>query len=124
MFVNLSNHNSSKWSDNQIKAAQQYGKIVDLQFPNIDPEATKEQIENLALDYIGQIKEMMVKEKETAATTIIHVMGEMNFTFQVVVNAEIELGVDCVASTTKRISEELPDGQKITKFEFVQFRRY
>ena len=37
MFINLTNHPSATWSEEQLKAARQYGEIVDLHFPIIEP---------------------------------------------------------------------------------------
>lgn len=38
MLLNLSNHPSSLWCDEQIKAAETlFGEIVDLPFPQVDP---------------------------------------------------------------------------------------
>ena len=35
MFINFTNHASSKWSDAQLQAAKEYGSIVDIQFPSL-----------------------------------------------------------------------------------------
>ena len=35
VFVNFTNHPSETWEEKQIEAAHQYGKIVDLPFPNV-----------------------------------------------------------------------------------------
>ena len=40
MFINFSNHASTRWGVPQKQAAKKYGEIVDMQFPNVDPEAT------------------------------------------------------------------------------------
>lgn len=38
MLLNLSNHPSSLWCDEQKKAAETlFGEIVDLPFPQVDP---------------------------------------------------------------------------------------
>lgn len=38
MFVNVSNHSSKMWSAEQLAATSKYGEIVDVQFPNIEPQ--------------------------------------------------------------------------------------
>ena len=117
MFINLTNHPSEKWSEEQLSAARQYGEIVDLSFPIIEPSYTKDDIMHLVKDCTETI--MGIKEGET----VVHVMGEMTFTHNLV-NALIERGVMCLASTTERNIIMLPDGRKISEFKFVQFREY
>ena len=51
MLINLSNHPSSNWSGDQLDAAKKYGEIVDLQFPNISPDASSNQIAVLVNEY-------------------------------------------------------------------------
>lgn len=55
--------------------------------------------------------------------TVVHVMGEMTFTHNLV-NALKERGLTCLASTTERNTIMTPDGKKISEFKFVQFREY
>ena len=37
VFINLSNHRSENWGNDQIEAASRFGEIVDLPFPNVEP---------------------------------------------------------------------------------------
>ena len=116
MFINLTNHPSSCWSEEQLKAAQQYGDIVDLSFPNIEPFFTSEDIHELA--------DEAVKEIKTQDThPVVHVMGEMTFTYAIVSRLKAK-GITCVASTTERLVKMMPDGKKVSEFKFVQFREY
>lgn len=118
MFINLSNHPSSNWEIKQKEAAEQYGEIVDISFPTVDPNDDRSQIEALADQYVK-----IIEEKAKNATAIIHVMGEMTFTYSIVSRLK-ERGIGCVASTSERIVQETPDGQKISSFQFVRFREY
>ena len=117
MFINLTNHPSEKWSEEQLEAAQQYGKVVDLAFPIIEPTFSKEDILSLVKECMETI--MGIKEGET----IVHVMGEMTFTHNLV-NALKAVGITSLASTTERNTSITPDGRKISEFKFVQFREY
>ena len=119
MFINLSNHPSAKWSEEQLKAALRYGDVVDLAFPEIQPDQSTAEVHALAETYISQIV------GRGADVSVVHVMGEMTFTYHVVSRLKA-LGVKCVASTTERkpLTVELPDGTIIKKFKFVQFREY
>lgn len=116
MFINLTNHPSSGWSESQLKAAHQYGEIVDLSFPNIEPYFTSQDINKLADITVEGIMEL---DKEP----VVHVMGEMTFTYAVVSRLKAK-GIVCVASTTERLVKMMPDGKKISEFKFVQFREY
>lgn len=116
MFINLSNHPSDGWSEEQLAATQQYGEVVDIHFPNIEPSFTSSMVNSLAditVDTITALGKDMV----------VHIMGEMTFTYAVVSRLKA-MGIRCVASTTERNTIMTPDGKKISEFRFVQFREY
>ena len=117
MFINLTNHPSENWSKEQREAAECYGEIVNLSFPIIEPTFTKEDILFLVREYAEAILGLMDDN------TVVHVMGEMTFTYNIV-NALKEKGITCLASTTERNTIMTPDGKKISEFKFVQFREY
>lgn len=119
MLINLSNHPLATWTKEQLEAASIYGTILDLPFPLIDSALDESDISDLAQEYLLKIESL----SEDITQTVIHVMGEMTFTFALVTELK-KLGCKCVASTTKRISEVMPDGSKISKFEFGRFREY
>ena len=48
-FINLSNHPSAAWGADQLAAAAQYGTIVDVPFPNIDPTLSTEEVLRLVV---------------------------------------------------------------------------
>lgn len=117
MFINLTNHPSERWSKEQLNAARQYGEIVDLSFPIIEPDFTKDDVMFFVRECIETVLGLMEGD------TVVHVMGEMTFTYNMV-NALKEKGVTCLASTTERNTIMTPDGKKISEFKFVQFREY
>ena len=117
MFINFTNHPSSNWSEKQLNAALCYGEIVDLPFPAIEPTFSKDDILHLVQECTRVI--MGIKEGET----VVHVMGEMTFTYNMV-NALKNKGITCLASTTERITTMTSDGKKVSEFKFVQFREY
>lgn len=117
MFINLTNHPSEKWSEEQIKAARSYGEVINMAFPVIEPILTKEDILRFVKVYIEMI--MDIRDGDT----VVHVMGEMTFTHNLV-NALKEMGIICLASTTERNTIMTPDGKKMSEFKFVQFREY
>lgn len=117
MFINLTNHPSEKWSEEQLKAAHRYGEIVDLSFPIIEPTFTKDDIMFLVRECAETISRLIEGD------SVVHVMGEMTFTYNIV-NALKDAGITCLASTTERNTDITPDGKKISEFKFVQFREY
>lgn len=118
MLLNLSNHPSSAWSLEQMSAAiAQFGGVIDVPFPNIDPHASSQAVRNVVEDYIeialvnhGEIKH-------------IHIMGEMTFVHRFVKRVMPD-GINCYASTTERTVLEEADGRKTVQFKFIQFRQY
>lgn len=117
MLLNLTNHPLAAWSSEQRAAAEaQFGAIQDMPFPNIPPHWTDAEVAQLAQEYADKIAAM-------PAPLTVHLMGEMTFTCTLVRRLQAR-GIACVASTSERISEEKPDGQKLITFRFVQFRAY
>lgn len=132
MFVNFTNHISTAWSPEQIDAASLFGEIIDIPFPSVPPEASEEEIRTLSEKNCSEILKTLNEVKENANTeepdnkknmNVVHVMGEMTLTFAVVSQLK-EKGITCIASTTKREVTTLPDGSKVSTFQFVRFRKY
>lgn len=118
MLINLSNHPFPLWKENQLNEAKEYGEIVDLPFPKIDASADESYIEELASEYFNKI--LALSEKQLAT---VHLMGEMTFCFALIRKLQ-QVGIECIASTSKRNVQEMESGQKQVTFEFVRFRRY
>ncbi len=115
MLLNLSNHPSAHWPPTQMnEAVKQYGSVQDLAFPQINPNANTDEIEQLAEEYETKIRKLN--------PSTVHLMGEMTFTFKLV-NRLKAIGIPCIASTTERIAEE-ENGAKTSVFKFVRFRAY
>lgn len=119
VFINLSNHPYSTWSEDQLEAARQYGELKYLEFPAVNPEWDDNDISDAAGKLIREIREMApVPEAST-----LHIMGEMTLTYSLVETFKA-LGYRCVASTTERHSWTDEQGNKVTSFRFVRFREY
>ena len=116
MFLNLCNHPSSQWSESQLFAAKEYGEIIDLPFPYIDPGASEADIAVLADSFFLRVKSMGEAENIT-----IHLMGEFSFTYALLYRLRKE-GYDCVVSTSAR-NVVMRDGVKEVVFDFVRFRK-
>lgn len=118
MIINLTNHPSSAWSTEQMKAASQYGEIIDYPFPQVHPEVGEEEIRIQATDIVNDIINKYGKNEIT-----VHLMGE--FTMTVALFKEFSLyNITCIASTTERIVNETVPGKKSVEFKFVRFRKY
>ncbi|MEJ5350992.1 MAG: hypothetical protein WHS65_05310 [Melioribacteraceae bacterium] len=121
MLINLSNHPSNTWQENQISTARtQYGEIVDIAFPLIPPEEGLGYIHNIANEYLEKIEEKIKKTSDYEIA--VHIMGELTFTY-VLVNKLREKGIKAIASTTRRDVVETAEG-KLSRFSFVRFREY
>ena len=122
MLLNLSNHPSVSWSKEQFDAAVlQYSSIEDLAFPHIAPDATTEEVTQLAQTYFEKIDPKIASC--LAMTNAVHLMGEMTFVYALVGILQ-RAGIQVVCSTTQRTVLEERDGKKTAQFSFVQFRAY
>lgn len=113
MFLNISNHPSSKWAPEQLSATG--GEVVDIPFPNVEPTATTAEITAMAISltrlFCGRFP-----EKGTAL-----VQGEFSLCSELwrMLSA---MGWRIVVATSERVSVENGDGTKTVSFRFVQFR--
>jgi len=115
MLLNLSNHPSTLWPDNQLKKALQiYNSVKDLPFPQVSPEFNSDELKELVQDYEFKISK--------ANPTAVHIMGELTFTHRLV-NKLKAIGIPCIASTTER-KVTIENNIKTSQFQFVQFREY
>ena len=119
LFINLTNHPSDKWSDEQRKAALAYGMILDFPFPVVDANADEKDIELQAQALVDKI----AAYKPAAVCC----QGEMTLTFAVVSRLK-EMGIPVVAATSTRetVEEIASDGttRKSVAFRFCRFRSY
>ena len=119
MFINISNHPSSSWEDNQLRVANMSGPICDISFPDIPPDWDVKKVSHLVDVYWKKVKEVL---PEPDGVSVIHVMGESVFTFMLVSLLLSEKYI-VVASTTERVVFYEGD-KKISSFKFVRFRSY
>jgi len=91
-----------------------YQEVLDLSFPQISPA-----LDSASLDYLVEKYEHKIRQIDPS---VVHVMGEMTFSFRLVQKLK-SAGILCIASTTERITEQIGD-TKTSRFEFIQFRPY
>ena len=113
-FVNFSNHPSSEWDEEQLEASEIYGKVVDLPFPEVSPNADENEISILAEDYLQQILSL--------DPVAVMCQGEYTLSFQVI-NKLKELNIRVLAACSERKTIE-KNGFRISEFRFVRYRNY
>lgn len=120
IFVNYSNHPMELWNEKQLLKAREMGdSLVDIPFPKVSPTMCHEEILMFAESEVKRIKEVATNFDNTT----VHIMGEHTLVYNVIRLLKQE-GIKCVASTTERVTEILPSGEKISKFNFITFREY
>lgn len=119
VFLNLTNHPSSKWNEKQLAAAKEYGKVIDIPFPIIDPYADSAEIDRVVDEYFSKIIDY------DSPTVLIQ--GEFTFTYRMVARLK-KNGIMAVTACSVRQSSEVVDADgvtnKIIKFDFITFREY
>lgn len=119
MFINYSNHPSKKWGQKQLECAEKYGPVTDIPFPEISPEWSDREMDQL----VEQQVEMLAKYSNAT----IMVQGESVFSFRLV-TALKKRGIPVVAACSKRETTErtMEDGSTVKEsvFRFVKFFYY
>ena len=119
MFINFTNHPAAQWSDAQRAAAQRYGKVIDLAFPAIDPEADETALDSMAAAYVHHI----VRLNPDAVLC----QGESTFVYRVVCRLQGQ-GIPVLAACSRREVQTTirPDGSTLRQsvFTFAGFRSY
>lgn len=119
MIVNFTNHPCVNWSDEQLAAAERWGNIVDLCFPNVPAESDETDIAALADTYCSRICAL--------DPNAVLVQGEMSLTFAVARRLH-QSGIIVLCAASERVckTETERDGSVVRRsvFKFVRFREY
>lgn len=119
VFINCSNHPSKRWSEEQKKAAEEYGRIVDIRFPEVDPAWTAEQVKTEA--------DRICREIDKYSVGAVMCQGEFTLTYSIVSRLK-KKGITVLAACSRRRTEEIlnDDGtiQKKVIFSFEGFREF
>ena len=119
ILINISNHPSSKWSPEQRAG---WDKIVDIQFPNIDPEADMDEIEALSSKIFEEVRAIY---ENWLGYIYVYVAGEYTFSYSLFYKLK-QFGANVVIPTTRRVVEERlkDDGsiEKVAIFKFIRWR--
>ncbi len=115
VFINFSNHPHDAWKPSQTGAALRMADgIEDIPFPNVDPEASEEEVRELA--------ERCVTEILSRSPAAVMAQGEFTLCYHVV-RELLRRDIPVFAACTKRVTTE-KDGVKLSRFSFVKFRDY
>ena len=119
MLINCSNHPSHLWAAPQKAAADGYGEILDLPFPQVDPRLEAEALRPLVDTYAEKI--------ENLKADAVFVAGEFTFLFMLV-DRLLKDGVRVICACSRRDTVESlrADGsiEKKSVFVFERFRDY
>ena len=119
VFVNHTNHPSANWGEDQMKAAKEYGDIVDIPFPNVDPHYGTVEVYELAKEEFNKIMEYDPRA--------VLCQGEFVYVCKM---AELlkKAGVKVLAACSERVVTETVDENgkdiKTSVFTFVRFREF
>lgn len=118
-FINHTNHPSSNWDEDQLEAAKEYGKILDVPFPNVDPELDTTEVMELVNN---NFKEISGKNP-----SCVLCQGEFVYVYHMVQKLKAA-GIKAVAACSERNVKESVDESgnnvKTIIFSFVRFRDY
>ena len=122
MFINYTNHPSANWGEKQTRQASEYGKIVDIHFPAISPEMSRDEIYELACRECERILCILEHERNSAVLC----QGEFSFTY-LMVNFLQSKKIKVFTAVSERKVKELSEGdisRKEVEFCFQGFREY
>lgn len=119
VFINHTNHPSANWSVEQKNAAELFGKIVDIPFPDVPPNINTAAVHEMVLNKLQEILNL--------SPVAVLCQGEFNYT--VAMAEELKnRGIPVMAATSERVVSEITESDGSTKrvsiFNFVQFREY
>lgn len=118
IFINFSSHPSEKWASAQRKAAEEYGTIKDILFPEVDPFLPEERIIEIAEEYVQKIASYHPR--------FVLCQGEFCVSYHVASMLK-ELGFKVGAACSERKVQERnteTGTERLSYFEFVRFREY
>jgi len=118
ILINFSSHPSGDWSETQRQAALRLApEIRDVPFPAVPPEAGIGDIAALADRVVARLA------RDYPGATHAMVQGEFTLAHALVRRLQ-QMGIVCLAATTRRDVVEQSADSKTTRFDFVRFREY
>lgn len=125
MLINFTNHRLEQWTAKQKDAADDlYGGVTDFPFPTVSPEASEDDISEMADEKTAGILEIL--QQYPGEHNAVLCQGEFTLCFAVVSRLQ-DLHIEAVSATTTRIVTEYSENgilKKTSEFRFSRFRRY
>lgn len=119
IFINLTNHPSSQWSQEEKAAAEEFGHIIDMPFPNIPAAWSKEEVHQCAAEIIEKIMSLQ--------PTAVLCQGEFTCCYDIILSLR-KRNIKVLAACSERsVIEKVNDkgvNYKMSIFKFIQFREY
>ena len=119
VFINHTNHKSAQWSAEQVAAAESFGKIIDLPFPEVPPNFSTEEVRQMVFEKLQEILKL--------SPVAVLCQGEFSYTVAMV-NELKKNKIPAMAATSERIVSEITEAdgstKKVSVFRFVRFRAY
>ena len=119
MLINLTNHPYEQWNEAQKIAAEEYGRVEDMPFPQINPECCENDLNQLVDTYYCRVT--------AAAPKAVLLQGEFVFCYRLIRKLK-ESGITVIAAGTKRCADVQTDENgntvKRSVFRFAGFREY
>ncbi len=120
MFINHTNHPSSRWNHAQLSEALKWGgTITDIPFPDIDPFCTDQELNEKVENNIKAIASLNPKA--------VLCQGEFVYSYRMIQRLK-EKNIPVLAACSQRKVVECVQEDGTTKkesvFEFVGFRLY
>ena len=117
MLLNITNHPSNKWSEEQMNGALNLAlDVVDIPFPNVDPKLSTEEVYKMADNLVQDI------EKKYGINNICClVQGDFTLTVALIFCLNYH-EIPVYAATSERNTINNEDGSKTFIFNFNQFR--
>ena len=127
MLINVSNHPSERWPENERQEAVDcYGCVKDYAFPAVDPLASQEDLAELAKEHLKEIWKLW-ETRDPQENSAVLCQGEFTLTHALTAKLQ-EFGIPVYAACSERnvIEETDADGNTIRKtvFVFAGFRKY
>lgn len=119
MLINLTNHPSKSWHNEQLQAAEFYGEIVDVPFPDVNPLFAEKQITDIADDLVNYVCEL--------EPDAVLCQGEFSLAYAIIKRLTEKKITVLAACSARRVIEEMQengDVKKICIYNFVKFRKY
>jgi hypothetical protein len=119
ILINISNHPSAKWSEEQKKG---WDRILDIPFPQISPEWGEETVHQMSYDIREQVEGIKI---EQGTRPFIMLQGEFSLCYLLYEKLRNGGYKIAIPTTSREVIEETTSTGEVVKksiFRFVRWR--